>query len=461
MSRTSSASPERGVTVIPNGIDPRDLGQPPETSTALRLRFAAPDERLVLLVGRLVYEKGFHVALDALPRPDRAARQAALRRRRHGHGRGRAEAPGAPSSACSSTAPSSAGSATTCSTRSTGSSDLCIVPSIYEPFGLVALEAMASGCLCVVADTGGLREVVPDDGSVGLRFRSRDAPRSAAMVERVLTDDAARARCRRGARARAALRLGRGRAADRRGLRRARGRDRAGRMTPRIRCRAVFLDAGGVIVLPDRRLVAGALSAAWFQIDPSGGPARPLPRAPRLRSRRRLQPHLPAAFCAELGIAAARTNDALNALAELEDRSRSGEILWSEPTPGAFGTIAALRRRGLAVVIVTNSDGHAEENLRDCGIVDVPVIDSTVVGYEKPDVRIFEAALARTRAGIRTTDVVHVGDTLAADIAGARAAGITPIHFDPFRACRARDHRHIRTLAGIWRHVAPARLRQT
>ena len=56
--------------------------------------------------------------------------------------------------------------------------DLCIVPSIYEPFGLVALEAMASGCLCVVADTGGLREVVPGDGTVGLRFPSRDSARS-------------------------------------------------------------------------------------------------------------------------------------------------------------------------------------------------------------------------------------------------------------------------------------------
>jgi hypothetical protein len=34
--------------------------------------------------------------------------------------------------------------------------DLCVVPSIYEPFGLVALEAMASSCPCIVADTGGL-----------------------------------------------------------------------------------------------------------------------------------------------------------------------------------------------------------------------------------------------------------------------------------------------------------------
>ena len=51
--------------------------------------------------------------------------------------------------------------------------DLTVVPSIYEPFGLVALEAMASGCPCIVADTGGLREVVPHE-EAGLRFRARD-----------------------------------------------------------------------------------------------------------------------------------------------------------------------------------------------------------------------------------------------------------------------------------------------
>ena len=55
--------------------------------------------------------------------------------------------------------------------------DLCVVPSIYEPFGLVALEAMASGCPCIVADTGGLREVVPQASDVGLRFRARDPRR--------------------------------------------------------------------------------------------------------------------------------------------------------------------------------------------------------------------------------------------------------------------------------------------
>ncbi|MGH3743324.1 MAG: glycosyltransferase, partial [Mycobacteriales bacterium] len=59
--------------------------------------------------------------------------------------------------------------------------------------GLVALEAMASGCLCVVADTGGLREVVPGDGTVGLRFPSRDSAALSEIVEHVLTDDTERA----------------------------------------------------------------------------------------------------------------------------------------------------------------------------------------------------------------------------------------------------------------------------
>jgi glycogen(starch) synthase len=65
--------------------------------------------------------------------------------------------------------------------------DVCVVPSIYEPFGLVALEAMASDCPCIVADTGGLREVVPHNGA-GLRFRARDPRSLGEMVERVLTD---------------------------------------------------------------------------------------------------------------------------------------------------------------------------------------------------------------------------------------------------------------------------------
>ena len=52
---------------------------------------------------------------------------------------------------------------------------------------------MASGCPCLVADTGGLREVVPNE-DVGLRFRSRDPESLGQMAERLLTDDELRDR---------------------------------------------------------------------------------------------------------------------------------------------------------------------------------------------------------------------------------------------------------------------------
>src|ERR671916_1979644 len=57
---------EERIAVVPNGIDPAEL-VPVADLGELRARFAAPDERLVLLVGRLVYEKGFQLALEALP----------------------------------------------------------------------------------------------------------------------------------------------------------------------------------------------------------------------------------------------------------------------------------------------------------------------------------------------------------------------------------------------------------
>jgi glycogen(starch) synthase len=182
---------ETAVTVIPNGIDPRDLVAVDDLG-ALRARFAAPDERLVLLIGRLVYEKGFQVALEALPRVIR--RVGGVRFLVAGSGTHEAELKrlaGALGLTEHGTFMGWIGDDVLHSLYRIA--DLCVVPSIYEPFGLVALEAMASGCPCIVADTGGLREVVPTS-DVGLRFRSRDPRSLGRMMERVLTDEALRDR---------------------------------------------------------------------------------------------------------------------------------------------------------------------------------------------------------------------------------------------------------------------------
>src|SRR5262249_49022602 len=72
--------------------------------------------------------------------------------------------------------------------------DLCLVPSIYEPFGLVALEAMASGWPGSGADTGGRREVVRRGRRVGLRFRASSARSLERMAFQLLSDDELRGR---------------------------------------------------------------------------------------------------------------------------------------------------------------------------------------------------------------------------------------------------------------------------
>ena len=184
---------EQRVAVIPNGIDPGDLQpQDAEALRGLRAEFAAPEEKLVLLIGRLVYEKGFQLALEAMPgliesvpgtrflvagsgtHEQELRRQAAdLGLDDHGTFLGWI------------------GDDVLHSLYRIA--DACVVPSIYEPFGLVALEAMASGCPCIVADTGGLREVVPHN-EAGLRFRARDHEALGEMVERVLTDNELRDR---------------------------------------------------------------------------------------------------------------------------------------------------------------------------------------------------------------------------------------------------------------------------
>jgi glycogen(starch) synthase len=179
---------EERIAVIPNGIDPADL-QPldDEPMRELRARFAEPHEKLVLLVGRLVYEKGFQIALEAMPRV--IDKLSDVRFLVAGAGTHEEEL------RAQATALGLDGHGTFLGWIGDDVlhtlyriADLTVVPSIYEPFGLVALEAMASGCPCLVADTGGLREVVPHE-EVGLRFRSRDPDSLAETAIRVLSDD--------------------------------------------------------------------------------------------------------------------------------------------------------------------------------------------------------------------------------------------------------------------------------
>ena len=64
-----------------------------------------------------------------------------------------------------------------------------VIPSLYEPFGIVALEGMAAGAPTIVARTGGLAEIVEGSGA-GLLFEPGDHHQLAARIEELVGDPA-------------------------------------------------------------------------------------------------------------------------------------------------------------------------------------------------------------------------------------------------------------------------------
>jgi len=179
--------PPEKIDVVPNGVAVRDFALPDAEVADFRRTLVGPRTRMVLFAGRLEYEKGVQTVLEALQEVRAAVgpvkffiagigtysdelkrRVRELGLRRHVHFTGFLEDHEL--------------------RLHYAAADVAVAPSIYEPFGLVAVEAMACGTPVVAGDTGGLREIVA--GGSGLSFPPQDAPELAAALTRVLTDDA-------------------------------------------------------------------------------------------------------------------------------------------------------------------------------------------------------------------------------------------------------------------------------
>lgn len=148
------------IDVIPNGIAVQASPfQNNEERLAFRRRFVSDDAPLVFYVGRVVYEKGVHLLVNAWPRVLESFPKARLVIAGTGDNlenvKHQARALGLQQHAMFAGFISDEDRQ-----RLYASANLAVFPSIYEPFGIVALEAMAAGCPVVVASTGGLAEVV-------------------------------------------------------------------------------------------------------------------------------------------------------------------------------------------------------------------------------------------------------------------------------------------------------------
>jgi len=95
--------------------------------------------------------------------------------------------------------------------------------------------------------------------------------------------------------------------------------------------------------------------------------------------------------------------------------------------PDAVEALGALRRAGVRVVVLSNWDISLHDALAACGLDGLVdgVVCSAQAGFAKPAPEIFAAALRL--AGVSADRAVHVGDSYAEDVLGARAAGIEPV----------------------------------
>ena len=227
---------------------------------------------------------------------------------------------------------------------------------------------------------------------------------------------------------------------------------------------AVFLDVGGVFHLPNHELVAAALRRAGFEADSARLDRAHYAGVAALSvwpgGDDGIWTAYEEAYVAEIGAPAELTGAAVT---ELDLAFRQPGI-WSRQAPGSLAGLRALQATGVTLAIVSNSDGTLEGRLRNeaiCQVGDGPgvpmtiVIDSAVVGVAKPDPAIFTIAL--DACGVAPEAAVHIGDTVGADIDGAHAAGIRPIHLDPYGFCADPGHAHAPDRATIAAALAGSR----
>ncbi|RKN34856.1 glycosyltransferase family 1 protein [Micromonospora musae] len=178
--------PTGQIDVVPNGVDDRAWRARPRAVASARARFAA-DGPLVGYAGRLVYEKGVQHLVHAVPYL--RERHPGLRVVIAGDGPYRDELEEETRRlALGSTVRFTGFLDTTQLPAMLGATDATVVPSLYEPFGMVALEAAAAGAPLAVAATGGLAEIV-EPGVTGVTFPHSDPDALAGAVDRLLGDE--------------------------------------------------------------------------------------------------------------------------------------------------------------------------------------------------------------------------------------------------------------------------------
>ncbi len=225
------------------------------------------------------------------------------------------------------------------------------------------------------------------------------------------------------------------------------------------RIEAIFLDVGGVLTLPAVAEAARFLAAHGASGTPEAVERCHYHGMAAYDEAAGAGPALSAAYLAGFLGAAGLGGELVAAL-----DAAIAPAGWEPAIRTSLEALPELAATGLTLAVVSTSDGTVEARLAAAAVAQVgpgpgvrlaAAIDSAVVGIEKPDPRIFELAMAV--CGVRPEAAVHVGDSRRTDVAGALAAGIRPLHLDPFDLCPDRSHEHVRVLRDVLDVVAPNR----
>ena len=182
--------PPDKIDIVPNGVDASPFDELDKVDLGeFRKRWASPDEQIVFNVGRVVHEKGAHLIVEAAPQV--LAQKPNVKFIIAGTGsmvdqlKRRAGELGVAEKVIVAGFISDPDR-----NRLLKVANAAIYPSLYEPFGIVALEAMAAKCPVIVSEVGGLKEVVKHDVT-GVKIYPDNIESTAWGILHTLQDDAA------------------------------------------------------------------------------------------------------------------------------------------------------------------------------------------------------------------------------------------------------------------------------
>lgn len=146
-----------------------------------------------------------------------------------------------------------------------------------------------------------------------------------------------------------------------------------------------------------------------------------------------------------VGAPPSETEEIIDTLAEAHQRVG----LWTVAIDGAVQTVRTLKEAGHRLGVVSNAEGRVERDLAGAGYAGLfeTVVDSHVVGVEKPDPRIFRIAMERM--SVHPETAVFLGDVPSIDVVGARAAGLTPVLLDRHDLYASIDVPRLRSIAEL------------